>query len=167
MNHMCHIVHIPTTRSLLKTVYLRINQREPVRPGQAALLLSILALSAFFHHPSDQSQMATTEHDAIELARFWCKGALDLLDYSRRTTSGTLEDIQASIIMSLLLHHLDGFSARGRLLFATAASLARDLRLHQLDAEQNSSAENETSVRDRVNREIKRRVFWYIASNDW
>ena len=160
-------MHIPTIRSLINATYLRINQRETVLPGQAALLLSIFALAAFFYHPCDDSEVASTERDAIRLSKFWSKCALDVLDHSRRNTSGSLEDIQAYIIMSLAIHHLDGFSTRGRLLTTTATSLARDLRLHRLDAENESPAEKQTSARDLIDREVKRRVFWYIASTDW
>ena len=69
--------------------------------------------------------------------------------------------------MSLVTYHLDGFSARGCLLSTAAASIARDLRLHRLDANNELSTENEASVRVLIDREVKRRVFWYIASTDW
>lgn len=137
-------------------------------PGQAALVLSLFALAAYFYQPFAHSEVATTEKDAHHLCKLLSRGALDVLDYSRRNTSGTLEDVQAYILMSLVTYHLDGFSARGRLLSTTALSIARELRLHQLDAENESSAtENETDPRSLVDREVKRRVFWHIVSTDW
>ena len=166
--HLCRILHIPTVRSLIKTFYLRINQSESVLPGQAALLLSIFAIAAYFYQPSDSSEVANTKHDAIHLSKVLSRGALDVLDYSRRNTSGTLEDVQASILMSYVTYHLDGFSTRGRLLSTAATSIARELRLHRLDADNESSdAENEPSHRVFIEREVKRRVFWHIASTDW
>jgi hypothetical protein len=164
---MCRVLHIPTVRSLVKTFYLRISQNESVLPGQAALLLSLFALSAFFYRPFDNSPVATTEHDAVHLSKFWSKGALDVLDHSHRNTSGSLEDIQASILMSYVTYHLDGFSARGRHLSTAAASIARDLRLHRLDADNESPTERETSLHVLIDRKAKRRVFWHIASTDW
>ena len=166
-DHFCRILHMPTIRSLMNTFYLRLNQTETVLPGQAALLLSIFALAAYFYQPSESSNVVTNEEDRVHLSKVLSKGALDVLDYSRRNTSGTLEDIQAHILMSLATFHLDGFSARGRILFATAASLARDLRLHRLDADPESSAEKKTDVRAMIDREAKRRAFWYIASTEW
>ena len=168
VDHLCHILHKPSLRSLIKTSYQRISQRESVLPGQAALLLSIFAVAAYFYQPFHDSEVATTKQDAIHLSKILSRGALDVLDYSRRNTSGTLEDVQASIIMSFVTYHLDGFSARGRLLTTAAASIARELRLHRLDADNESSAAgNETSIRFLIDREVKRRVFWHIVSTDW
>ena len=167
VDHVCRILHIPTVRSLMQTFYLRLSRSEAILPGQAALLLSIYALAAFFYPPSDNSEVATSEHASVHLSKVLSKCALDVLDHSRRNTSGTLEDVQAYILMSYVIFHLDGFSARGRLLSVAAASIARDLRLHRLDADTEFPAEKETSVRVLIDREVKRRVFWYIASRDW
>lgn len=168
VDHLCHIVYIPTLRSLIRTFYLRINQGGSVLPSQAALLLSIFALAAYFYETSDSSEVATTKEDAIHLSKILSRGALDVLDYSRRNTSGTLEDVQAYIFMSFVTYHLDGFSARGRLLSTAALSIARELGLHRLDADTELSVgENDTSIRSLIDREIKRRVFWQIASTDW
>ncbi|KAI2779366.1 hypothetical protein F4815DRAFT_446400 [Daldinia loculata] len=167
IDHMCRILHIPTIRSLIKTVYMKISQGESVPLGQAGLLLSIFALSGFFYRCSEDSEIATSEQEAVNISKTIGKTALDVLDHSRRNTSGTLEDVQAYIFMSLLSFHLDGFSARGRLLSTTAASIARDLRLHRLDAEDENTAEKVSSVRVLIDREVRRRVFWHITAEDW
>ncbi|KAJ4305786.1 hypothetical protein N0V90_001318 [Kalmusia sp. IMI 367209] len=44
--------------------------------------------------------------------------------------------------------------------------MARDLRLHKVD-EYDGSAGKDPNVRSLIDREVKRRVFWYIASEDW
>src|SRR5689334_3110680 len=67
VDHMCGILHIPTIRAQLKTVYLGITQSEPVCIGQAALLLSLLALSAFFYKPTENSEVAQSTRDVIDL----------------------------------------------------------------------------------------------------
>ena len=168
VDHLCHILHLPTIRSLIKSFYLRITQNEFVLPSQAGLLLSIFAIAAYFYKPSSYSEVATAKEDCIRLSKVLSRGALDVLEYTRRNTSGTLEDVQASILMSFVAYHLDGFSARGRLLATAAASIARELRLHRLDAESElSNVENETNLRSLVDKEVKRRVFWQIVSTDW
>ncbi|KAK6952646.1 hypothetical protein Daesc_004936 [Daldinia eschscholtzii] len=167
LDHMCRILHIPTIRSLIKTVYMRLGQGESVPLGQAGLLLSIFALSAFFYRCSENSDIASDEQEAVHLSKVIGKAALDVLDYSRRNTSGTFEDVQAHIFMSLLYFHLDGFSARGRLLSTMAASMARDLRLHRLDAADERPAEKEAGVRALIDLEVRRRVFWHITAEDW
>jgi hypothetical protein len=131
------------------------------------MLLSMMAIAAFFFHCHDGFKVATTEQDALHLSRVFAKGALDVLDYSRRNTSGTMEDIQAYIHMFYVFFHLDGPSARGRAMSTAATSLAIELRLHRLDADRSSSSDNSTGVRALIDREVKRRVFWSIASTDW
>ena len=167
VDHMCRILHIPTVRSQMKTSYLRLSQNESLEPGRAALLLSIFALSAFFYPPSENSDIATNEQESVSLSKALSICALDVLDYSRRNTSGTLEDIQAYILMAYITFHLDGFSARGRLLSSTAVAMVRELRLHCLDSSRNLAAEKNVKVRDMIDREVKRRVFWCIAMKDW
>jgi hypothetical protein len=168
VDYLCHILHIPTVRSLIKTFYMKIHKGESVLPGQAALLLSIFALAAYFYEPSNNSEVATTKEDAVHLSKILSRGALDVLDNSRRNTSGTLEDVQAYIFMSFVTYHLDGFSARGRLLSTAALAIARELGLHRLDADNELSVgKNEISGRSLIEREVKRRVFWQIASTDW
>ena len=76
-----------------------------------------------------------------------------MLDYSCRIPSGTLEQLQAHAFMSYVMFHLEGFSARGRLLCATAASIAEDLCLHRLDAD--AGLERDSSVRAFIDREVK------------
>lgn len=167
VDHVCRILHNPSIRSLMRTFYLQVSQNEPILPCEAALLLSIFALSSYFYPPSDNSEVAATDRDAVCLSHIWTKGALDILDDSRRNTSGTLQDVQAYILLSYVAYHVDGLSARSRFLTAAAASIARDLRLHRLDAAQGLSTEPETNPRSLVDREVKRRVFWHIAASDW
>jgi hypothetical protein len=149
----------------MKAVYLRIPRNEYVSPGQAALLLSIFAISAYFYQPHPDCEIAKTKEDAIHLSKTLSRRALDVLDYSRRNTSGTLEDAQAYILMAFVAYHLDGFSARGRMLSTAAVSIARELRLHRLDADESST--EETTVCSLIDREVRRRVFWHIAASDW
>ncbi|OTB00746.1 hypothetical protein M426DRAFT_26226 [Hypoxylon sp. CI-4A] len=165
---MCPILHLATVRDLMKTLYLRLGQGLSVAPGQAALVLSLLSLSAFFYYPTVDSEVAATNHDAAKFSNVLSKGTLDALDQSRRDTSGTLEDVQAYILASFMTFHSDGFSARARFLSATAVSIARDLRLHQLDAlDDHSIDENDATIRTVIDHEVKRRVFWHIAAQDW
>lgn len=164
-DHVIRVVHMPTVRALVKKSYLRVNQGETIPPGQAALLFAIFANGAFFYEPSGSSDIVKTTNDAVRLSKFISKSALDVLDYSRRQTSGTLEDVQASILMSQVIFHLDGYSARSRFLSTVAASIARDLRLHRLDADDSDPSSG--NPRQLIEREVKRRVFWWIASNEW
>ncbi|KAJ8127362.1 hypothetical protein O1611_g6274 [Lasiodiplodia mahajangana] len=167
VDHMCRILHLPTVKSLMKTSYIRVNRNESIPSGQAALLLSLFALSAFFYQHKGDSESVDIENATTRLSKYWSRGALDVLEYSARNTSGTLEDIQALILMTYVTYHLDGFSARYRNLLAMAVSMARDLGLHRLDANDGTSASKSSSLRDLIDYEVKRRVYWHLIASDW
>lgn len=164
---LCRVLHLPSVRSMLKSFYWQLNQARSPPPGEAALLLSLFALSAFFYQGSVGSQVPQGGEDSLQLSKAFATSALDVLDHSRRATSGTLEDVQAYILMMFVIFHFDGFSARGRLLLTTAISLARDLGLHRLDSEAGDLDGRTSSARVLIDREVKRRVFWFLASTDW
>ncbi|KAI0098933.1 hypothetical protein GGR51DRAFT_576799 [Nemania sp. FL0031] len=167
VDYMCRILHLSTVKSLIKTSYIRVSRNESIPPGQAALLLSLFALSAFFYQHKGDMESVTIGNATTCLSKYWSRGALDVLEYSARNTSGTLEDIQALILMTYVTYHLDGFTARYRNLLALAVSMARDLGLHRLDADRSTSASKDSSLRDLIDHEVKRRVYWHLIASDW
>ncbi|KAH8645502.1 hypothetical protein BX600DRAFT_165697, partial [Xylariales sp. PMI_506] len=167
VDHVCHILHIPTVRSRMKNIYLQTDQNKSIPPNEAALLLSVFALGVFYYCPSANSDIAKTDAEALQLSRIWSRNALDVLNYSHRNGSCSLEDVQACILMAYMTYHLEGFSPRRRVLSTTALSLARELRLHRLDAFHGSLNDTQQTPRSSLDLEVKRRVFWFIASTDW
>lgn len=87
-----------------------------------------------------------------------------MLDHSIRATGGNIEDVQAYILMSYHIYHFEGFSARQRFLSTAALAIARDLRLHRLDLDVD---EDLTDMHVFIDNEVKRRVFWHLASTEW
>ncbi|KAF7538736.1 hypothetical protein G7054_g2706 [Neopestalotiopsis clavispora] len=167
VDHICHVLHLPSTRAMMRTAYLRLGRQETIAPGQAAILLAVFAFSVYFYESSPASEVATREADAVALCRHWSKGAMDVLDYSQRHSAGSLEDVQACIIMSYVTYYLEGMSKKGRMLMASAISIARDLRLNRLDAEDGASGGKEDERGAVVGREVKRRIFWHLVTTDW
>jgi hypothetical protein len=151
---------MPFVYSLLDNIYdeLASNQQPP--PAQIALMLSILASSV---RGAVDSVSGLVE--ATRSAITWTRYGLELLEYSRRTTTPTLEDIQAGIILSFLTYNIEGSPRRTRVLWATTILMARELRLHRTDAG-NDCASPQTR-NEIIQLEIKRRVWWYLASSDW
>jgi hypothetical protein len=164
LDSMCKIIHIPSLRSTLEGFYLRLHE-QGVDPGLAALFLSLFALSAFFYPSSQQSDVTKSNDEAVKLSRALAKSALDVLDHCRRMTAGSLEEVQAYMLMTFVVWQHDGFSARGRSYLAAAASIARDIGLHRLDEQIVTGIE--LTHRMKIDREMKRRIFWYVASADW
>jgi len=165
VDHFVRVLYIPSIRSLLKSFYQNVKERAQMKPCEAALLLSIFAISAYFSHPSENSLLPGPD-DLLKLAIILSKAALDALDYSKRTTSGSIEDVQANILMAFVVYHLDGFSARGRSLCAAAMVIARDLRLHRID-DGDAVPDINLTTEAIIEREVMRRVWWHITSTDW
>lgn len=100
------------------------------------------------------------------MASVWSKAALDLLVYSRRTTSGSIEDVQAAIIISFFVYNVRGFSAIFRSLHSAMITMARDLSLHTIDNPRREKPECSSEINFKED-ETRRRIWWHIASVDW
>lgn len=169
VDHFVRILHIPTMISLLGNFYGRLRGGLRVRPSEAALFLSIFAIAAFFSPPPGShgtNSFLANNDDLLNLSIIFSKAALDVIEYSRRTTSGSIEDVQACILMGFVVYHLDGFSARGRSLSSAAVVIARDLRLHRVD-DGDAVPDRDLNTEAMVEREVRRRVWWHITATDW
>ncbi|ETS83553.1 hypothetical protein PFICI_05429 [Pestalotiopsis fici W106-1] len=168
VDYVCHVLHLPSTRAMMRTAYLRLGRQETIAPGQAAVLLAVFAFSVYFYEAAPASEVATGERDALALCRHWSKGAMDILDYSQRHSTGSLEDVQACVIMSYVTYYLEGMSKKGRMLMASAVAIARDLRLNRLDAEDDVvHKDDERTAQAVICQEVKRRIFWHLVATDW
>lgn len=161
ISHIHNIVYTPFARKILDDVYEKLlgNQQPP--PAHMALMLSILASSA-----RGMPVLFSDQCVATEVALVWTKYVLDILDHSRRTTSPCLEAIQASIILSFLVYNIEGAPARSRSLWSSTLSIARELSLHKVDSVI-TNCQNMKTRNDIIEHEIKRRVWWFLASSDW
>lgn len=158
--HLLPVVHEASMRALINDFYTRLTSNQRVDPASAALILSIAATSAYFwntgtpsHHTFPSSESASKSSLA------WRKAAFEVLDGSRSDTS--LEDVQARTILSYLIYNTEGLSARSRLLHGWTVAAAREIGLHLVDSPRSNQ------LGDAPIREIKRRVWWHLASTDW
>ncbi|OCT47378.1 putative Zn(II)2Cys6 transcription factor [Cladophialophora carrionii] len=161
------VVHAPTVRASLQTVYASLESGLPVVPSEVVLLLAIFASAAGLctYFPG-QTRAFMSSTDALQASAFWANSALEVLEFSRRMVARRLADIQASIILGFLLFHNEGFSTRARCLFASGVAMARELSLHKIDAPGNP-ASGLPNNQNALETEIKRRVWWHTAATDW
>lgn len=165
VNYHRHIIHSPTIRALVSTVYDSLPADEYHSPGRIALLLAIFASAAYFWRLSPVGhQLFLSSQEAIDSARIWGIAALDILELSRRVSTSSLEDVQATIIGASVFYHSEGYSSRTRFIQNNALSMARDLGLHRVDFPKRPHCD---SAAEAVENEIKRRVWWHLAANDW
>lgn len=136
-----------------------------LKPNHVALMLSIFASTAHMlsAHAGYANSIFINQQNATRCAFIWGNSALDALEHSSRSTQGSVsvEDIQATIILSFVVFNLEGFTTRFRALTSRAVTMARDLSLHRLDADTHKQDDSLAGL------EINRRIWWHIASTDW
>lgn len=167
VDELQHVLFVPHLRIFMDKLYANLHQRVSIAYGQVALLLTVFAsAAAMFSHFSCDRVPQFPPSNAAHASLVWANSALEVMEFSRRTAAGGLEEIQAAIVMAFLLYHVEGFSARSRRLFAGAISTARDMGMHKLDATPSHSS-NSPKVADPVDAEIQRRVWWHVVATDW
>lgn len=156
------VVYEPSVRSLLHGFYTRVEGGEVGDPIHAALILSICAITAsFFNEDDGQGHIFQSAEQAGRASAAWSLSAMNILkDLS--LSSATLEECQARALLAYGVFNEEGFSTRFRFLHGSAVTAARNVSLHLLDSP-TAAVERDTSAI----REIKRRLWWYIASTDW
>ncbi|KAI1073910.1 hypothetical protein F5B20DRAFT_596821 [Whalleya microplaca] len=169
--HLLPILHESSTRSLVEDFYTQLEQNQAGDPASAALILSIAATSAsFFNDDSGESGprvFASTE-EAARASAAWSQSALKILQDPARPTSTSLAACQAWAIIAYVVYNAEGCSARFRFLHSCSVAVARDSSLHLVDSPTMIAAAAAAERQDDVaTREIKRRLWWHLASTDW
>lgn len=169
IEYMYHVTHFSTTRSMIGEIYKNIRTRQSVEAHQVALLLSILAGGSYFltYKPGDPDNLLPSAESSARLSDLWKTWTLDILDQIRRTAVGSIEELQATTIVCAVIHNLEGFSGRVRILNNTAMTIAIHLQIHTMDSPDQRARNPESSVRDLITNEVKRRNWWHIVSSDW
>ncbi|KAE8409643.1 hypothetical protein BDV37DRAFT_267813 [Aspergillus pseudonomiae] len=159
VTYLHHILHLPSVRQQMEDLYKQLSLGLQIEPCHVALVLSIFASTAYTLTPlTGGDAVFTNEQTAVKCAFLWSKMALDVLEHSSRSTSGSIEDIQATIILSFVIFNFEGFTMRFRALSASALTMARDLSLHRLDARPDRLPGLQAPLDSDIGREIKRRL---------
>jgi hypothetical protein len=156
-----HVVHVPSVQGIMDDLYHQLSLGFNPKPNHAALLLSIFASTAYMLSSRASGLHSMNQQDATNCAFVWSKAALNLFEHSSRSTQGSIEDIQAAIILSFVVFNFEGYTVRFRQLSSRALTMARDISLHRIDADANRCHERPIEL------EIKRRVWYHIVSTDW
>ena len=171
--YVCHfhnIVHMPSFRKSLEGLYLNLSRKEAVNTDHAALVLAVFSTVMCYIKLSDENDIypieITTDSETIFLS--WFRAALDLLDHSRRVLAGSLEIVQASIILVFLDYNLEGFTSRARAVLTQGLQTGKELALHRLDSPAAvRRREIAPTIDSLIETEMKRRVWWHMISTDW
>lgn len=141
--------------------------RDDAATGPLVLLLSIIATVThhWTHHESDPKALFESSAEAKQQTTSWVKATLDVIDYSARVASNSLEHVQALIHICYILFHLEGFSTQLRSVFGTTVTFARNLGLHVIDLPQSTNHKKPRS--SVLATELGRRVWWSVVTLDW
>lgn len=157
-----NILHPSSVQYTIADVYSHLQQAHKISLGSAGLILTLCAAGALLWEEGISSRFnLLSEDNAITQCILWRNAAWDLLDQTQRAASHSLEAIQARLVIADILYNMEGTTSRYRYVQACARAAAYELRLHTIDLPGNISADTPFL------REMKRRIWWHIASNDW
>ncbi|KAF2171558.1 hypothetical protein M409DRAFT_18671 [Zasmidium cellare ATCC 36951] len=159
------VMHIPTVRAKVQLLY---EQSRGPRPGsQQGLIALLLAMSAHigFWDTYQRNGLFQDVELAAKVSTVLAQQAMDAMNYARDSTTATMEAVQAATLLVFLEYHMEGFSMRLRLLQSTALAMARELRLHMIDAVQSKPIDLDQAAVIEI--ETGRKLWWYIACTDW
>lgn len=161
-----HFIHLPTLRRQLQQTYTLLSQNQPPDPSVLALICTIFALSKYFtHHSSTSSDTGSANFGEQGYGEFVSLASRALAE-ARHLDHPTVESIQAVLLLASSLLLNTGAMTAFRLLLTAMFMSAQVLLIHQIDSPKNQRLRAETDY-DRVELEIKRRIWWHITSSDW
>ena len=164
VNWIYHIIHKPTVRRLFDSLYTSIELGRIPDYGHLSLITTLFALSAYFCGPKSGLYFKSTE--AMTHSRRWTLLAQEALSAANCLTDPTVETLQSLILMAAHMMANIGAIATLRTLSATIMHTARTMSLHTLDTPRNKKLRENTTV-NHLDLEVKRRLWWHIASTDW
>jgi len=161
-----HIIHVRTVDTMIMQLYRALEDGEPSKHSHLALVLSILAsIGGYWGLRDKQETLFSSSVEAASIGRYWLRATLDVLERVWRTESPDVETVQTTIIVVFLIYHVDGFSPNLRHLHSTAIANAKNIGLHLTDSPHNKRTEE--TQEQIIDAEVRRRVWWHLASTDW
>lgn len=159
---------MPSLQPTIDGLYLHLDLQDGASTGPLALLLSIIATVSqhWTDHDSGLDALFPSSTEAKQQTASWAKATLDVIDYSARVGSNSLQHVQALLHLCYVLFHLEGFSTQLRSVFGTTVTFARNLGLHVIDlpGSMDSTPNPWSSV---LAAEMGRRVWWSVVTLDW
>lgn len=161
IDYLYHIILPDRVEEQIHAIYHTIEKQEPLDLNHLALLFSILASSLFLQLSIESSVYA----EACSREYTFLTGAA--LIQSNYSAYPTVEGLQATMIV---MHNLSNMNSHPLVnsLFIHGAiiSQAKNLMLHCIDSPR-WQEERRTNAADKMEVELKRRLWWDLASYDW
>lgn len=164
---MYHFLHVPTLRRQLRETYEQLGRDVLPAPSVLALICAIFALSTYFSRQSTLSSENLGRPGDDAHGDFVSLTSRALAE-ARHLDHPSLESMQAVLLLSSsLLLNMGMITNNGfRVLLTAMFTSAQALLIHNVDSPKNEKLRQKTGY-DRVELEMKRRIWWHIASSDW
>ncbi|OAA80082.1 Transcription factor [Akanthomyces lecanii RCEF 1005] len=151
---------------VIDAVYMHPHAQVQSKVADVALLLSMIASASHLWRPQRSKCLVfLSAKEAASMSLIWSNAALDILEYSKRTTAVSIEDLQATIVISYVIYNSQGFSPMFRSLHSNIIMMARDLSLHKTDSPRKNREADLPPFQ--IEADVKRRLWWHIAATDW
>lgn len=161
IDYLYHIILPDRVEEQVHTIYQAIEKQEPLNLNHLALLFSILASSLFLQLSIESSVYA----EACSREYTFLTGAA--LIQSNYSAYPTIEGLQATMIV---MHNLSNMNSHPLVnsvfIHGAIISQAKNLMLHCIDSPR-WQEERRTNATDKMEVELKRRLWWDLASYDW
>lgn len=158
IDYLYHIILPDRVEEQINVIYQAIENGEPLNLNHLALLFSIIASSLFLQLSIESSAHA----EACSLEYTFLTGAA--LIQSNYSAYPTVEGLQATLIVAHNLSNTNCHpSVRALFVHGTIVSQAKSLMLHCIDSPQFERKANANMMEV----ELKRRLWWDLASYDW
>ena len=161
IDYLYHIILPDRVEEQIHAIYQVIEKQELLNLNHLALLFSILASSLFLQLSIESSVYA----EACSREYTFLTGAA--LIQSNYSAYPTIEGLQATMIV---MHNLSNMNSHPLVnsLFIHGAIIgqAKNLMLHCIDSPR-WQEERRTNAADKMEVELKRRLWWDLASYDW
>ncbi|KAG4435384.1 hypothetical protein IFR05_009127 [Cadophora sp. M221] len=164
VNWIYHVIHAPTVRERFDSLYTNIETGLKPNYAHLALISTLFALGAYFS--TTTSGLYFKPPESMIYSRRWTLLAQEALSVTNCLAEPSIETLQSLILISQHMMANIGAIAMLRTLSTTIMHTARAMSLHTLDSVRNKKLRENTTV-DHVDLEVKRRIWWHIASTDW
>jgi len=165
-NAIYPILHVPTTRCWLRELYVDLHACCIPSATRLAFFLSIFASSAYLSKDQLQPEPATLGGRSLAAApsELWFGHAVSLL--TRPPVPPSTQALQAYTGLAYLCSQLEGLTESFGILTIFTLQMSRSMKIHLLDSPR-CREERQKNGADMVDVEVKRRLWWHLASSDW
>ncbi|EED21190.1 conserved hypothetical protein [Talaromyces stipitatus ATCC 10500] len=163
VNNFHHEIDISFSRSLLETTYTKLHHPEKNSKKDLDFLFCIFSSSCFYIIRNNPNSLPRELMEARSSYNSWKEIALDLVLIGDAMLSLSLILLQSVCIMFGLIWDSEGQSPVFILLRSVATTKAIQMKLHRVD----SHSDTELGARSTIELDIKRRLWWHLASTDW